>query len=364
MNPAQTPNINVASLLSGLATNPSLLSLQLLNPQLAQLMLLMKLQQPMNIDPQSSLLLSLLSNPLLNTQAMLPKQELNATQAIPQANLASLVNLPQQLNIGGLTAPRETMPDPNKNTKSHIRDILDFVLENIGRISEAALEKEKAKYSFDKNLEEIFDLLIKKYSSTIKTKEEMVKYVIRRAFKSVKNHLKKEKNIDARTACKIICEKYFKISKEELKEKGIDPEDEEELLDALLPFRKNSKNRTMNNEFLAQIFSSEAFKSDYETFMTELDDTLNADNNRKMDKLVTQIEGLIKRKALHEISGFKRIPWLKIWIEKTRGIAKELIKSGEDLGSKSKKKVHKEDPKSGAPSLADDSASQVSHPSN
>jgi hypothetical protein len=59
----------------------------------------------------------------------------------------------------------------------------------------------------------------------------------------------------------------------------------------------------MNNEFLAEIFSSEAFQNDYNSFLTQLEDTLKSDNKRKTDKLISHIMELVNKKKIkvHEL---------------------------------------------------------------
>jgi len=41
-----------------------------------------------------------------------------------------------------------------------------------------------------------------------------------------------------------------------------------------MPFRKNSKNKTMNNNFLSEVFSSEGFCDDYKDYLESLDEVL------------------------------------------------------------------------------------------
>jgi hypothetical protein len=56
-----------------------------------------------------------------------------------------------------------------------------------------------------------------------------------------------------------------------------------------LPFRKNSKNKTMNNDFLKEIFSSSIFLNYYKEFLgiydvysEHLEDELENDRNHKI----------------------------------------------------------------------------------
>jgi len=102
-----------------------------------------------------------------------------------------------------------------KTLRSQIREIVELVLKNIGKIKESKLEDEKEKYAHSPELAEVFDLLIYKYTSTIKTKEEMVKYVLRKAFKAMKYNYKKQLKMDNKTACSTLAKKYFGTTKEE-----------------------------------------------------------------------------------------------------------------------------------------------------
>jgi len=88
----------------------------------------------------------------------------------------------------------------------------------------------------------------------------------------------KEDSCDSKTACKNFVERYFPASKEGFKNSEINFNDDEALFDALMPFKKNSKNKTMNSSFLADTFSSKAFRDDYCLFLNSFDDTMYADN--------------------------------------------------------------------------------------
>lgn len=219
--------------------------------------------------------------------------------------------------------------DPSKPIREHIACIVDFILNNIGRIDESRLSLEESKYSFNPSLKQLFRALVNKYSGIVKTKEEMIKCVIRRAFKQMKNKIKESNGIDARSACKLICEKYFGISKEEFEKQALSHKDEEELLDDLLPFRKNSKNRTMNNSFLNQVFGSEEFKNDFDQFLQDLQESMFSDNERKAEKFVETLENLMRKNKIDDVQGIKRIPWLTLWIEKTKSVAIDMKRNGE-----------------------------------
>jgi len=107
------------------------------------------------------------------------------------------------------------MPTIDSNTHSSIskiddiRGIVQFVLENIGQISEEEIAKAKSKHQFQPVLAEIFDILCFKYSTTIKTKEEMVKYTLRKVLKSSKNSIKSQAKLDSKSASNTLCKRYF-----------------------------------------------------------------------------------------------------------------------------------------------------------
>jgi hypothetical protein len=204
--------------------------------------------------------------------------------------------------------------------KQEIKNIIIYVLENYGRINEAVFNSEKAKYSHNKDLSTVFDLLTSKYSSTIKTKEEMVKYILRKAFKFVKNNLKKGKNTNKSSVSKALCDKYFHASQEDISKSG----NEDLFLKSILPFRKDSKNKTMNTSFIHEIFGSEDFSRDYQYYLENFENILEIDNCGKLGRFVEAIKQLISEGKINNISKYKRIPWPKIWILNTMKIAQDL----------------------------------------
>jgi len=63
--------------------------------------------------------------------------------------------------------------------------------------------------------------------------------------------------------------------------------------------RKNSKNKTMNNNFISEIFSSEQFCQDYQKYLENFSSILQADNTKKINKLVAFIEECLTKNAVH-----------------------------------------------------------------
>jgi len=249
-------------------------------------------------------------------QMAIPSLEINKAIKKDEGNLQNLQNKSK------ITSKKEERKEPRKDHRGSIRDIVMFFLENYGRINDACFIEEMEKYRNSKDLLEVFNMLMSKYSSTIKTKEEMIKYTLRRAFKFIKGKLRKETNMKG--VSKTLCNKYFQASLDEISNTG----NEEEFLKSRLPFRKNSKNKTMNASFISEIFSSEEFCKDYEAYLKSFDDVLEADNNSKIDKLIETIEDYIRDNRLNELKKYKRIPWPRLWIINTKKIAQELPKIG------------------------------------
>jgi len=217
----------------------------------------------------------------------------------------------------------------------HIKHIVNFLINNFGRINQRDLEAERQKYEFDQSLTQVFDTLVSKYAATTKTKEEMIKYVLRKALKNIKDKVKEGCRKNDKEAGKSFCQKYFNSSKEELLKMGVDIEDEDELLKLLLPFKKTSKNKTMNSNFLSKLFASDEFCSDYESYLNIFEKDAELDNNTKVKKFVTFILSCVKSKKTNSILNYKRVPWLKIWLNNTRNVGLQLMK--DKSGGKKKK---------------------------
>ena len=50
----------------------------------------------------------------------------------------------------------------------------------------------------------------------------------------------------------------------------------------------------MNSSFINDVFASEAFYNDYQKYLEDLDEILEDDNNKKIDRLVCFIEECIR----------------------------------------------------------------------
>jgi hypothetical protein len=212
----------------------------------------------------------------------------------------------------------------NAGLKTQIKEMVEFFVNCYGRIRDVDLLNQKSKYSNNPVLAQVYEILIKKYESTFKTRAEIVKYITRKAFSTIKNNSKKEADLSSKEACKTLCKRYFQVSSEEIQNSGVDIENRERFLQLLFPYQKNSKNKVQDKEIISKLMSSKEFYADFCLYVQDLETILEADNNRKLMKFVNFVISCINKGQLNAISKFKRVPWLKAWLENTKIVAQEL----------------------------------------
>ena len=230
--------------------------------------------------------------------------------------------------------------DPNICLEAQIKHIVMFFVKEYGKQDEERIRQERARYVNSKSLLEVFDALVAKYSSTTKTREEMVKYILRRAFKFFRRSIKKTAKLDSKTVSTKLCKRYFNSSTEEVQKE--ETNEDEDLLKLLLPFRKNSKNKTMNSAFICEVFGNEEFREDYKNYLHEFKELTEKDNKEKVKRFTSFLEECIKKESFDEIKTYKRIPWLQVWNDKTRKVAHEILGKTTPKDSPKKTKVEAE----------------------
>jgi len=229
------------------------------------------------------------------------------------------------------------------NIKAQLKEMIDFIIEHYGRIRDSDLTRERMKYQHSPILSRVFEILYAKYSCTFKTRAEIVKYITRKAFATIKNNSKKESDASSREACKALCKRYFQVSSEEILNSGVDIENRERFLQLLFPYQKNSKNKLQDMELISKLMSSKEFFEDYCLYVQDLDSILEVDNNRKLNKFLNFIVTCINKGQIESIMKYKRVPWLKAWLDNTKIVARELAFSIQWKGQQtSPKKVKNE----------------------
>lgn len=132
---------------------------------------------------------------------------------------------------------------------------MDSVNLNEERVLEVRQEIEDSGPPF---LGEIYGYLYKRFKKVKKTKEEMIKYTMRKSFKYITEQLKKEDpslipllTTDGLEGMSIYFRRHC---------------DDDEIF---IPFKKNSLEKTMNANFLKKVFSIYRFYRDYKKFLSK-----------------------------------------------------------------------------------------------
>jgi len=199
-----------------------------------------------------------------------------------------------------------------------IRLILSSV--NKGALNEADNKREL--YTKSPILLQIYDRLVIKYYSAKKCREDIVRYILRKVFKLLRTDLIKKERVSYKKATSTLCKRYFSSS---LKQGKTQAKNDKELLDLIMPFQKNSKNRTMNTNFVLEIFSSEKFCVAYEDFLGGFEELLQLDNKKKLEKLLDVLVKCVLKNDVAGLNAVNRLPWLDVWLENTKEIAYSLI---------------------------------------
>ncbi|CAD8205661.1 unnamed protein product [Paramecium pentaurelia] len=179
-------------------------------------------------------------------------------------------------------------------------------------------------HQISQNLKEInqiqlaktLELLVKKQQQHIKSREELIKFCLRKAFRFIFQKISERNNI-SKTNLKTARQEFLKIM------------EQEKHIPLILPFGRNSKNKTMNNDFLKEVFSSQIFQNFYKEFLDHLDDTIQADRKKKIDKLQDKIWLSLRENRTTQID-IKRLPWSLKNIDRVKSIAFELLTFSEN----------------------------------
>jgi len=220
------------------------------------------------------------------------------------------------------------------NFGQEVAQILSYFVNEYGKVNRQEINLYKSIYSHNQILLQLFDILEEKYLSSSKSREDMVRFLLRKAITSIRDSFRKKHHISAKAASLLLCKRYFDPKSNEMIQK-LGLKSDEELLQFLLPYKKNSRNKTANTQFITEIFSSDLFYKDYQEYLKNLDDILEKENAKKTKKFVSFLGKCIEEKTLEKIKHYRRLPWLKTWIKSTKQVASEL------LDAKTWKETHK-----------------------
>jgi len=212
--------------------------------------------------------------------------------------------------------------------KTQVEKILNFFMKNFGKINKKEVAKQRSLYKGDELFFKLFDALADKYQSASKSREDMTRFVLRKAITHLRDVIRNEHKTTAKGASIILCKRYFNQRFDELLNEmaGEDPIGSyEKLLGFLLPYKKNSRNKTANMNFITEIFASEIFNQDYRTFLNNFDKIIQIDNENRTNKFCDFLVKCLQDGKVHKAKDFKRLPWLDFWIENSKEIASDLL---------------------------------------
>ncbi|CAD8105235.1 unnamed protein product [Paramecium sonneborni] len=182
----------------------------------------------------------------------------------------------------------------------------EFVKENLKTLS-----------SFSKDIP---NMIKKRYVQVNKTKEEMTKFIIRRCFLFIKSQIEYEEKegVSAEERDRLFYHSFFSNDKEFMKTFN------QESIDDMIPFRKDSKMKTMNETYLRKLFASQRFSNFYTKFLSQFKEICIHENDEKIDNMTKQIIKIIITRDFGKIKSYRRFPWKDHEVLKCEQRAKEL----------------------------------------
>jgi len=208
--------------------------------------------------------------------------------------------------------------------KTEIMQMLSFIISQYGKTSNNQIINERLKYAYDQRLLRLFDSLTQKYSSAAKCREDMIRFVLRKAISYLRDSIRQKHKLNTKAASVALCQRYFSTESEELSQ-VVSTGDADQIVNFLLPYKKNSRNRTANTAFITEIFSSKVFYQDYVEYLKKFDALLQEDNHKKAEKFAEFLMDCVMEGSYDKIRNYKRLPWLITWLQSTKVIAYELL---------------------------------------
>lgn len=216
------------------------------------------------------------------------------------------------------------------DSRDVIVEMLEFFITKFDKTNDKEIKGKRGQYAYNAPYLRLFDSLKEKYTSTRKSREDLMRFTLRKAMTYLRDNTRDKLGLTAKAASIELCKRYFEVDKDEVDEKlvaGVNLENDGELMTLLLPYKKNSRNKTANSRFIREIFASEAFCQDYAMYLEGLEGILEAENQKKIDKFVGFLEACVRENSFNKIKQFKRVPWLQVWLENTKTIAQELAET-------------------------------------
>ncbi|CAD8050851.1 unnamed protein product [Paramecium primaurelia] len=219
--------------------------------------------------------------------------------------------------------------------------LLRFLSKNISLLQEKTFEKfviENLKNLISLHCD-IPNILKRRYIQVNKTKEEMTKFIIRRCFDFIKTQInyQEKDNLGAEERDRLFYHTFFSNDKEFMKILGNDS------IDDLIPFRKESKLKTINDTYLKKLFKSKYFSYFYQQFLNEFQTICQQENEEKIEKMTMQIQKIIFTRDYDKIKTYRRFPWKNHEFHKCEKRAQEIYQKYQFYKFKNEKKLLKKE---------------------
>ncbi|CAK66469.1 unnamed protein product (macronuclear) [Paramecium tetraurelia] len=179
--------------------------------------------------------------------------------------------------------------------KDEVFKMIDYLMKNLNYLPKEqifAYRKTIRSCTQRSALKRIYFLIFTRYLQAEKTKEEMIKFILRKSVKFQKP--------------------TSPIQKHEMKK--------------------------MNNAFVQQLFLSPQYQSHYSSFLSQYLQLALDENKQKIQKYVNFIVESISNDQIEDVLNYKRFPWLNEWIQQSVQIAKDLQFSSKPQSLENKKK--------------------------
>ncbi|CAD8140758.1 unnamed protein product [Paramecium pentaurelia] len=288
-------------------------------PTSSQLLLMMNFQNPL-MSPIHNLGSPILTSHLSFTQPTMNydvKQEQNNIQnqfILDSQNKETTQTKQPQQYTNQIQIIAQKLDDMNYNeiTIENLEQLIHLLFAEspkLKKIQQQLKEKKCIK------VVKILETLAKKIRTQSKSREELIKFCLRKAFREIFHKIQAKSTktkLNLKAASKIFQQTY----------------QAEKMKSISLPFRKNSKNKTMNNHFLHELFQSKQFQDQYKTFLEKLDTIIENDRNKKIKAIAEKSWEFIQ--SNRKTYTFKRLPWSMKNIEKLKETANEMLNYCDD----------------------------------
>ncbi|CAD8067963.1 unnamed protein product [Paramecium sonneborni] len=219
--------------------------------------------------------------------------------------------------------------------------LLRYLSKNISLLKEKTFENfanENLKNLISLNCD-IPNILKKRYIQVNKTKEEMTKFIIRKCFQFIKTEInyQDKDNLGAEERDRLFYHTFFSSDQEFIKTL------ENNSIDDLIPFRKESKLKTINDTYLKQLFRSQKFCCYYQKFLNEFSNIFQLENEEKIQKMAKQILKIIFTRDYDKIKIYRRFPWKDHEFRKCENRAQEIYWKYHSQKFKNEKKLLKKE---------------------